>query len=82
MCTGMENIVFTFIPLALHFFRIKTMVSSVREMVEPLQRQTQVTQEGCLTSALNDKERSLYCSQEESGKERGVAEGQIFWGQV
>lgn len=51
-------------------------------MVEPLQRQTQVTQEGCLTSALNDKERSLYCSQEESGKERGVAEGQIFLGQV
>lgn len=80
MCTGMEKIVFTCIPLALHFFRIKTVVSSVREMVR--QRQTQVIQEGCLTSALNDKERSFYCSQEESGKERGVTEGKSFLGQV
>jgi len=49
--------------------------------VKPLHRHTQVTQEGCLTSALNDKERDLHCSQEKGGKERGVTEGKGFVGE-
>lgn len=72
---------FTCITLVLHLFGRKKLISSIRKRVKPFHRHTQITQEGCSTSALNDKERSLQCSQEEGGKERGVTDGKGFAGE-